>query len=65
MGGLTHTQGVGSPIESRTAKLWIWTLQKLVFFRPRIPFCAADALWGSVTHTFGQISKHVGVFLEG
>ena len=25
-----------------------------------IPFCAADALWGSVAHTFGFISEHVG-----
>ena len=32
----------------------------LVFFGPRIPFCSADSLWGGVTHTFGQVSKHVG-----
>ena len=32
----------------------------LMLFGPRIPFCAADALWEGVTHTFGQISKHVG-----
>ena len=32
-----------------------------MFFGPRIPsFCAADALWGGITHTLGQISKHVG-----
>ena len=35
----------------------------LVFFGPRIPFCAADAQWGGVTHTFGQMSKHMGTAL--
>ena len=35
----------------------------LVLFGSRIPFCAADALWGGVTHTFGQISEHGAVFL--
>ena len=32
----------------------------LVFSGPRIPLCTTDALWGGVTHTFGQMSKHVG-----
>ena len=47
-------------LSSRTAKLRIWTLWIWGCRGPRIPFCAADALWGGVTHTFGQISKHVG-----
>ena len=33
----------------------------LVLFRPRIPFCKEDALWGGVAHACGQISKHVDV----
>ena len=37
----------------------------LAFFGLRIPFCAADALWGGVTHTFGQISKYVGSLFLG
>ena len=32
----------------------------LVLFRPRVPFCATGSLWGGVTHTLGQTSKHVG-----
>ena len=36
----------------------------LVSWRPRIPFCAADALWGGVTHTFGQIAEHVDSVLN-
>ena len=37
-------------------------LASLKFSGPRIPFCAADALCGGGggTHTFGQISYHVG-----
>ena len=35
----------------------------LAFFGPRILFCVAGPLWGGVTHTFGQMSKHVAPFL--
>ena len=34
-----------------------------MFFGLNFPFCAADALWGGVMHTFGQISKPVGSVL--
>ena len=43
--------------KSRTAKLRIWTLRICGIFGPRVPFWAADALWGGVTHAFREEAK--------
>ena len=33
----------------------------LVFIKPRIAFCAADALWGGVMHTFQERKWHINI----
>ena len=45
--------------DTKSLAMWVERCEPLRF-GPRIPFCAADALWGGVTHTSDQISKHCG-----